>query len=128
MNKVLLKPILQIRLLRSGASEVLFGVSCIYGRAKWVEETGILSIKLQVSEDAVGGAELFEALDKRDTAYDIEIMVGVSDKAPVMTRFYTFIPNQVELRSISSFLHIPSSGVWRYFIEGHAARVHIPPE
>jgi hypothetical protein len=92
-----------------------------------VEATGTLSLKLQVSQDTAGGDEFIDALEKGGTGYDLEISAG-ENAPPTVIRFRDFTPSRVETRSLAVSPPFTSPGVWRYFIEGHAAGMNVSCE
>lgn len=124
MNRTILRPLHKIRALTPDASQRLFEVSCLGGRAKWVEETGTLSLKLQVSGDAAGFEEFIGALAKGGVGYDLEVSAGEGVPDTVI-RFRDFTPSRVEFRSFALSVPLGRPGVGRYFIEGHAAGLRI---
>ena len=96
MHKLRLRAIKRLRAAPTAVREEAIAVDCLGGRAKWIPDTQILSIKVHLIADN-GADEHFTKLLRKESTFDLGVFSKTSS-----VRFSVLAVEAMELRSATA--------------------------
>lgn len=100
-EKVIVRPIRRLRITSlDEPAGIPLEIEAVEGRAKWVPDTRVVSIKLLVREDTPGHEPFIEMLQPPGAECDLVVVAGSEHGVSRAAGLRRFRANEVELRGV----------------------------